>query len=640
MKKLMLGLLLMLMVGFSTAQAGVSFSIGTGDFYLSVGDYDYLPYTYNYNAYNSVPRVSFYNMMSDYGQWVSVSPFGQVWRPYAESGWRPYVHGHWDYTQYGPTWVGYEPWAWAGYHYGNWIWSQQFGWVWIPGYEWHPGRVAWAQGYNSIGWMPLPPANYDYSRGHLGYQGGQYNQFTYNDPNFDYGNDYYGSNQDYGNNQGGYNQDYGYNQGYGNDSYSYGGPYYDSRYRGMYYNQGFQSLAPNLWVFVNTSNFNNDNYADSYLDQDYTRNLFDRRLIRISSRPLQRIQLERIVRQRVREVPVEVRQIQTDKQLVKVVIPMGEEDHIRRNANRTVQEVIAPAFAQKQKTFKGLRAKNEVQVAKIFHQENVQPKIQTVAPEVIVQKGMEFQKNRELRRRQFVQKQVEEVKKVEKEGKIREHKGLGENEKPVMKDRESQQPRQQPPMGKTNRERQFNPGSDQSDKVNRDRQIENQQNQKESIRQQEQMKQEQMKQSQLIRERNFKKQQDEILLQQQNRQRDEQNLKLERNRQLEKQQQQQEKDRQFVRPDQNERFVNGGNNRERDSQSQINTDKRKQDLGQTTKTLERDSNNNERALQMEKDRAKNIKESAQTQTTDVKKKDNKKKDRNHNNQRDGQDNRQ
>ena len=169
---------------------------------------------------NTRRRVNFHDVMSDYGAWVSVSPFGRAWRPYADYGWRPYVHGHWINTRYGMTWQGYEPWAWAGYHYGNWIWTRNYAWVWIPGYEWHPGRVTWSHGYDTIGWSPQPPNGYDYSRGYLSYRG-EYNQYNYDDP--DFYDDRYDDDDDYY--EGRYDDRY-------NDNYSYGGPYYDSRYQG------------------------------------------------------------------------------------------------------------------------------------------------------------------------------------------------------------------------------------------------------------------------------------------------------------------------------------------------------------------------------------------------------------------------
>ncbi len=175
--------LAIVLLSFTAANASVSFSLGTDNFYLSVGDYDYLPYAYETVPGYVPPRVSFYNVMSDYGVWVTVSTFRQCWQPYASFGWRPYSFGHWIYTQYGPMWEGYEPWAWVGYHYGSWIFTRNFGWVWVPGYDWHPGRVAWARGYDTIGWMPLPPDGYDYSNGDLQYSGPN-NQFTYQDNDF------------------------------------------------------------------------------------------------------------------------------------------------------------------------------------------------------------------------------------------------------------------------------------------------------------------------------------------------------------------------------------------------------------------------------------------------------------------------
>src|SRR5262245_55627666 len=116
------------------AQA-ISFTVGSGNYYVSVGDHDYLPYAYNaYTGYQQ-PALSFQSVMADYGTWVSMQPFGNVWRPYVAAGWRPFTEGHWVYTQYGPTWQGYEPWSWASDHYGNWVYSQQMGWVWVPGYN-------------------------------------------------------------------------------------------------------------------------------------------------------------------------------------------------------------------------------------------------------------------------------------------------------------------------------------------------------------------------------------------------------------------------------------------------------------------------------------------------------------------------
>jgi len=403
LKQISLTLIAFLFLGLASANAGVSFSMGTGDFYMSVGDYDYLPYSYNaYSGYRP-PRINFYDVMGEYGSWVSVSQFGQAWRPYASSGWRPYTQGHWIYTQYGPTWSGYEPWAWAAYHYGNWIFTSRYGWVWIPGYDWHAGRVSWARGYDTIGWSPLPPAGYDYSRGELSYVGND-NQFSYYDDDFDYDDDY-------------------------NNGYSYGGPYYDPRYRDNYYNSSYQNISINLWIFVGNNYFGYDNYADYYLPPDYCRYAFDRRMIRISNRPVDRRLLERIVKQRIQEVPVEVREIETDKRRVKMIVPIGQEEKIRKNANMTVRNVIAPAFAEKQKVFKGEKSKNKVVIDRIFKQENVRPRVETVSSDVVIEKARVAKKDRDEKRGVILQREKQKVEKVEKEGKIRGPKKVQETDK-------------------------------------------------------------------------------------------------------------------------------------------------------------------------------------------------------------------
>src|SRR3989304_7188516 len=100
MKRTLVVLLFML-AGFSSANAGISFTIGTDDFYLSVGDYDYLPYAFVETPSYVPPRISFYDALTDYGYWAYASPFGQVWVPYASYGWGPYTYGRWILTSYG-----------------------------------------------------------------------------------------------------------------------------------------------------------------------------------------------------------------------------------------------------------------------------------------------------------------------------------------------------------------------------------------------------------------------------------------------------------------------------------------------------------------------------------------------------------
>jgi hypothetical protein len=396
--KSILLILALLLLGFTTAHAGVSFSInvGSGDYYQPVGDYDYLPYGYQGSPGYAPPQVNFYDMMSQYGVWVGVAPFGQVWKPYASNDWRPYTYGHWISTQqYGQMWEGYEPWAWAGYHYGNWIYTRNYGWVWIPGYDWHPGRVTWARSYGSIGWMPSPPNGYDYSRGYLS-NVGPGNQFGYNDN--DFGTDY----------------------GYGN--FNQGGPYNDPRYRNMYYNPGYSNVVINLWIFVDNAHYGYDNYADYSLGSDYTRHVFDQRMVRISNRQIDRSVMERIVGQKIRETPVEVRQLHTDKRTIQVVVPTGTDDmdRIRKNSTVVVRDIIAPGFAEKQKAFKGQDSKNKEVVGRIFHQENVAPKVETLTSEQIANQAREASRTREQNRIKRDQVEKDKLDQIQKKSKVQE----------------------------------------------------------------------------------------------------------------------------------------------------------------------------------------------------------------------------
>jgi hypothetical protein len=245
----------------------------------------------------------------------------------------------------------------------------------------------WSRSYDTIGWMPAPPPGYDYSRGYLNYRG-NVNQFTYDDPNF-------------------FDDDYGYGGGYYNQGYD------------DFYNPNYTNMSINLWVFINQNHYGYNNYADYYLDRDYTRDVFSRRMVRINSKPIQRAQLERVTRTRINEVPVRVKEFDTDKRRVKMVIPEGEEENIRKNANKVVQNVIAPAFAEKQKPFKGLKSTNEKNVAKIFNQENKAPKIETVSSEVVINKAKENNKRRDDERLKVTRQEIEKVDRVEKEAKAK-----------------------------------------------------------------------------------------------------------------------------------------------------------------------------------------------------------------------------
>ncbi len=110
--------------------------------------------------------------LDEYGSWVNVSTYGDVWRPRVDAGWSPYYNGRWVWLDYyGWTWVSYDPWGWAPYHYGRWFWDMGFGWCWWPGgygarHHWSPALVAFfgyghgldvGFGFGRVGWVPLGP---------------------------------------------------------------------------------------------------------------------------------------------------------------------------------------------------------------------------------------------------------------------------------------------------------------------------------------------------------------------------------------------------------------------------------------------------------------------------------------------------
>lgn len=308
-------ILAMFFVSFLSVYAGdVRVTVGAGrdDFNLGVGNYDYLPYrSDNGNS------IQFHTILNEYGDWVSDSNFGQVWRPYASQGWRPYTNGHWVTTQSGQTWQGYEPWSWAADHYGHWIHTRNHGWVWVPGNTYSPGRVAWSYGQDSIGWTPAPPNGYDYSQGYLDYRGAN-NQYSFNDNSF------------------------GINFQFGRQ---------DNRYQPLFYNSAYQNIAPTLWVFVGRDRFLNDNYGGLYLSDVRVRELFNRRSLYISGRPLRRDHLQRIIGRQVQVVPVRYRDITIGRQRTRYAIPVGAEDNLRRHSRVVVDRDLAPAFAKRNKTF-------------------------------------------------------------------------------------------------------------------------------------------------------------------------------------------------------------------------------------------------------------------------------------------------
>jgi hypothetical protein len=99
-----------------------------------------------------------YSYLSTYGTWVSLEPYGYVWRPrHMGYRWRPYSEGHWVWTDDGWTWIDDAEWGWVPFHYGRWGWDDDFGWFWVPGSEWGPAWVTWRSSDMYMGWAPIPP---------------------------------------------------------------------------------------------------------------------------------------------------------------------------------------------------------------------------------------------------------------------------------------------------------------------------------------------------------------------------------------------------------------------------------------------------------------------------------------------------
>lgn len=117
-----------------------------------------IEYARQVQAHTTVSFNLFFDALAPYGNWVSTPDYGYVWSP-TDVGpdWEPYTNGYWVWTDYGWTWVSYEPWGWAPFHYGRWVYTDYYGWVWIPGTVWAPAWVTWYESPDYIGWAPLPP---------------------------------------------------------------------------------------------------------------------------------------------------------------------------------------------------------------------------------------------------------------------------------------------------------------------------------------------------------------------------------------------------------------------------------------------------------------------------------------------------
>ena len=95
--------------------------------------------------------------LGQYGDWMNVPPYGNVWVPRGMGeDWRPYNNGRWTWLPMTSwTWIPYEPWGWAPFHYGRWHWGMGMGWYWIPTSFWGPAWVNWWWDDDYFAWAPM-----------------------------------------------------------------------------------------------------------------------------------------------------------------------------------------------------------------------------------------------------------------------------------------------------------------------------------------------------------------------------------------------------------------------------------------------------------------------------------------------------
>ena len=61
-------------------------------------------------AHTTVSFNLLLDALTPYGSWYSTPDYGFVWSPWnVGSDWEPYTNGRWVWSDYGWTWVSYEP---------------------------------------------------------------------------------------------------------------------------------------------------------------------------------------------------------------------------------------------------------------------------------------------------------------------------------------------------------------------------------------------------------------------------------------------------------------------------------------------------------------------------------------------------
>ena len=124
---------------------------------------------YSQQYANSSGYTAGFGDLYTYGSWFSLDGYGYGWRPLGMGlGWSPFDYGSWYQDPFfGLTFIGSAPWGWLPYHYGAWIFSPVYGWVWVPtGFSgfggplrYRPVTAVWVRNGNSLGIVPLHPAD-------------------------------------------------------------------------------------------------------------------------------------------------------------------------------------------------------------------------------------------------------------------------------------------------------------------------------------------------------------------------------------------------------------------------------------------------------------------------------------------------
>jgi hypothetical protein len=119
---------------------------------------------------------------------------------------------------------------------------------------------------------------------------------------------------------------------------------YGDSYIGWSPISGYTGFNANFWIFVDRSHFRYRNYAGYYLSATRIRPLFQRRAIRVVSRPLAIRTVERITRHRISVVPVRQRVVNLNGHRTVLIVPKDRErtvlNHVAEAARKTKTRTV------------------------------------------------------------------------------------------------------------------------------------------------------------------------------------------------------------------------------------------------------------------------------------------------------------